>query len=93
VDLRRDSPSYGEWLGLELTADNYKMLYVPEGCAHGYLTLSDAAEVAYQVSEFYAPAAERGIRWDDPWVNIAWPGPTRRIISDKDAGWPDYEEA
>jgi dTDP-4-dehydrorhamnose 3,5-epimerase len=91
LDLRPDSPSYKAWFGVELTADNRRMLYVPEGCAHGYQTLSDATETIYQVSEFYAPESEDGVRWDDPTFAIEWPDAGRRMLSPKDAAWPDYE--
>ncbi len=90
VDLRPDSPTYKQWLGVELTGDNYKTLYVPENFAHGYQTLTDDAEVFYPTSRFYAPESERGIRWDDPIFAIEWPEATPRIISDKDRRWPDY---
>lgn len=89
LDLRPESPTMGEWIGVELTAENHTMLYVPEGFAHGFLTLSDDAEVFYQVSAFYAPEHERGVRWDDPRFGIEWPAePT--VLSDKDRSWPDY---
>ncbi len=84
VDLRPDSPTFTRWIGVELTAENRRMLYVPEGFAHGYQTLADETETFYQVSEFYAPDAERGVRWDDPAFGIEWPDADRRIISDKD---------
>jgi dTDP-4-dehydrorhamnose 3,5-epimerase len=90
IDLRKDSPTYRQWFGVELTADNYKMLYVPENFGHGFLTLADNSEVTYQVSEFYTPGAERGIRWNDPGIGIQWPG-TISVISEKDANWPDYK--
>lgn len=87
VDLRTGSPTLFEWVGVELTADNYRMLYVPEGFAHGFLTLTDDVEVTYQVSEFYVPGAERGMRYDDPALGIEWPTSVQ-IISDKDRNWP-----
>jgi dTDP-4-dehydrorhamnose 3,5-epimerase len=90
VDLREDSPTYLEWLGVELTADNRDMLYVPEGFAHGFQTLEDGAEVTYHVTEFYTPGAERGLRYDDPAVGIAWPLPVD-VVSAKDAAWPLIE--
>lgn len=90
VDLRPDSPTYLDWLGVELTADNYKMLYVPENFAHGYQTLTDNAEVFYPTSQFYAPQAEAGIRWNDPTLAIEWPITPPQVISDKDSSWPDY---
>jgi len=90
IDLRPDSPTYKRWLGVELTAANRRMLYVPEGFAHGFQTLEDDTETFYQVSEFYAPAAEEGVRWNDPAFGIDWPQPNDPILSEKDASWPDY---
>jgi len=90
IDLRPASPTYTQWIGAELTAENYKMLYVPENFAHGFLTLKDDTEVTYQVSQFYTPGSERGIRWDDPAFNIDWPTEVK-VISDKDKNWPDYK--
>lgn len=87
VDLRPGSPTYLGHVGVVLDAEQRNALYVPEGCAHGYLTLDDGCEVAYQVSEFYTPGVEGGLRWDDPALAIAWPGPIH-VISDKDAAWP-----
>lgn len=89
IDLRSESPTYKQWMGVELTAENYKMLYVPENFAHGVQTLEDDTEVIYQVSQFYTPGAERGIRWNDPAFRIEWPRDIE-VISDKDADWPDY---
>ena len=88
VDLRPDSPTYLQWIGVDLTADNRRMLYVPEMFAHGFVTLEDDTEVTYQVSEFYTPGAEGGIRWDDPALGIEWPVEVR-VISEKDRSWPD----
>lgn len=90
VDLRRESRTYGKWLGVELNADNRNMVYVPAGFAHGYLTLSDNAEIFYQVSEFYSKAHERGLRWNDPAFGIEWPF-TPTAISEKDRSFPDFE--
>ena len=90
VDLRSDSPSYLQWFGAELTAVNRRMMYVPEGCAHGLLTLADATEVIYSVTHPYTPAAERGVRWNDPRFGIAWPDVGGLTISEKDRQWPDY---
>lgn len=87
VDLRRDSPTFLRHEAFELTADNRRQLYVPEGFAHGFQTLSDDVEVTYLVSAAYAPASESGVRWDDPRLGIAWPLPVS-TISDKDATWP-----
>lgn len=92
LDLRPASPTYKQWLGVELTAANYRMLYVPEGFAHGFITLMDEAEVTYQVSQFYTPEAERGVRWNDPAFGIEWPVPVT-VISEKDSRWPDYTDA
>lgn len=89
IDVRPDSPTYKQWIAAELSEDNYKMLYVPENFAHGFLTLQDNTEVIYQVSQFYTPGAERGIRYDDPAFSIEWPLDVR-VISGKDASWPDY---
>ncbi len=89
IDLRPESPTYKQWIGVELTAENYKMLYVPENFAHGLQTLEDDTEVIYQVSQFYTPGAERGMRWNDPAFRIEWPQDIE-VISDKDADWPDY---
>ncbi len=91
VDLRPGSPTHAQWFGAELTADNRRMMYVPAGCAHGYLTLEDDSEVVYPVSTAYHPQAERGVRWDDPRFGIAWPNTTPLTISDKDRQWPDYQ--
>ena len=91
LDVRPGSASFGQWYAAELTAENRNMLYVPGGCAHGYLTLEDDAEVYYLVSEYYSPGAGRGIRWDDPAFNIEWPVSTGLTLSDKDKQWPDYK--
>lgn len=90
VDLRPSSPAYKQWIALELTSDNHAMLYVPEGCGHGFLTLEDDTEVFYQMSEFFYPDAGRGFRWDDPAFSIAWPEKVQ-VISDRDASYPDFK--
>jgi dTDP-4-dehydrorhamnose 3,5-epimerase len=90
VDVRPGSPTFGRWTGAELTAENRKLMYVPGGCAHGYLTLEDASEVIYPVSALYHPEVERGIRWDDPRFAIEWPEVGAPTLSDKDRQWPDY---
>jgi dTDP-4-dehydrorhamnose 3,5-epimerase len=89
VDLRPDSPTYKRWIGVELTADNRRALYVPEGFAHGFITLEDNTDVMYQVTAFYTPGAEGGLRYDDPAFGIAWPVPVS-VISDKDRGWAPF---
>jgi dTDP-4-dehydrorhamnose 3,5-epimerase len=88
VDLRPGSPTLGAWEGFELTAENGRELYVPRGFAHGFQTLADASEVHYQISEFHAPEAATGFRWNDPAFAIAWPLPVA-VISPRDAAWPD----
>ena len=90
VDLRADSSTRGEWFGVLLSAANYRMLYVPEGCAHGFVTLEDDSEVTYQVTAPYTPDAEGGLRYDDPALAIEWPEEVR-VISDKDRSWPLLE--
>lgn len=87
VDMRPDSPTYLRHFGIELSDENRTALYVPEMFAHGYQALSDGAEVLYQVSAFYAPDCERGLRHDDPALGIVWPAPVT-VISDKDKAWP-----
>jgi dTDP-4-dehydrorhamnose 3,5-epimerase len=89
IDLRPESPTFKQWIGVELTEENRRMLYVPEGFAHGYQTLEDGTETFYQVSEFYAPGAEGGVRYDDPAFDIEWPREVT-LISPKDASWPDF---
>lgn len=89
LDLRPTSPTFKQWDAATLTAENRKMMYVPKGCAHGFLTLTDNSEVIYLVSEFYSPTLERGVRWDDPAFKIQWPfSPT--VLSDRDRTHPDY---
>jgi dTDP-4-dehydrorhamnose 3,5-epimerase len=91
VDLRQESPTYCECTAVELSARGHRrMLYIPEGFAHGFQTLEDDAEVFYQMSESYAPECARGVRWDDPAFGIPWPdGP--RIISERDRSYPDFQ--
>lgn len=91
VDLRRDSKTFTQWLGMELTAENRKSLYVPEGFAHGFLTIMDDTEVLYQMSEFFHAESAAGVRWNDPVFNIDWPGKIA-VISDQDAHYPDFKE-
>ena len=90
LDLRPESPTHRQWIGVELSADNRRMLYVPEGCAHGYQTLADETELSYETSAVYAPELARGVRYDDPAFEIAWPIAITSI-SDADRSWPDYE--
>ncbi|HVS04209.1 MAG TPA: dTDP-4-dehydrorhamnose 3,5-epimerase [Thermoanaerobaculia bacterium] len=90
LDLREGSPSYRQHLGLELSAFDHQLLYVPQGVAHGFLTLTDHTEVYYQMSAPYRPEAARGVRWDDPAFGIGWPEPVR-VISERDATYPDFD--
>lgn len=89
LDLRLDSPTYLQWAAVELTAENRGRLYVPEGCAHGFQTLTDAAEVLYLISHPYRPEWARGCRHDDPAFGLKWPLAVS-MISDADRAWPDY---
>ena len=89
LDLRPDSPTYGAWFGTELSAANRAMLYIPRGCAHGQLTLTDSTEVFYQISAPYAPEAARGVRFDDPAFGIEWPIEVE-VINDRDRNYPDF---
>jgi dTDP-4-dehydrorhamnose 3,5-epimerase len=90
LDLRRDGPSFGRWLSIELSANNGKALYVPTGFAHGFQALEDESAVHYTMAEYYDASLQLGIRWDDPAFNILWPLPVTEI-SDRDASFPDYE--
>lgn len=89
VDLRSNSPTYKQWVGEELTAQNRRMFYVPEMFAHGFVTLTDATEVFYQMSTPYVPDSASGIRWDDPALNIHWPEQPQ-MISQRDQSYPDF---
>ena len=91
VDLRPDSPTHTQWLSVELSPENGRLLYVPKGFAQGYQTLVDDTEVAYQMSHGYVPESANGVRWDDPAFGIEWPPAQQRIISERDRAWPDYE--
>jgi dTDP-4-dehydrorhamnose 3,5-epimerase len=90
IDLREDSPTFKYWFGVELTAENRKMLFIPKGFAHGFVTLEDSTEAFYLVTEYYAPEQERGIRYNDPIFNIKWPIDPL-IISEKDKNHPDFD--
>ena len=92
VDIRRESPTYGRWVGEVLSAENRCMLYLPPGVAHGFCVLSDEAALAYKVTAEYAPDLERGIRWDDPQIGITWPI-ADPILSAKDASLPLLQDA
>jgi dTDP-4-dehydrorhamnose 3,5-epimerase len=94
VDIRRGSPTFGRWVAAELSDGNRRMLFAPPGLAHGFLVLSDVAEFQYKCSDYYAPAEERGIRWDDPTLAIEWPlAGSTPVLSDRDLAWPRLEDA
>jgi dTDP-4-dehydrorhamnose 3,5-epimerase len=97
VDLRRSSPSFGQWVGVELSGENQQQLWVPVGFAHGFLTLSEAAEVLYKASGYWSKACERSLRWNDPDLAIAWPlealGISEPLLAEKDAAAPTLVEA
>ena len=90
LDLRPDSPSYLQWHGEVLSAENRRGLYIPKGCAHGFLTLQEATEVFYMISSPYVPSAGSGVRWNDPAFGIDWPGEVT-VINDRDATYGDYQ--
>ena len=90
VDLRPDSPTLTHHVSAILTAENRRMLYIPRGFAHGFQTLADDTEIAYQMSEFYEPAASAGVRWDDPAFGIEWPAAPDRTINERDRNYPDF---
>jgi dTDP-4-dehydrorhamnose 3,5-epimerase len=90
VDLRRESSTYCRWFAVELTPDNGLELLVPKGFAHGFLTLADDTEVHYQMSYPFVPGAGRGVRWDDPAFGIEWPAAAERVMSERDASYPDF---
>lgn len=90
IDLRPASPTFKQWVGIELTENNHLMLYIPQGFAHGFQTLADNSEVAYQMFAVYVPESGRGVRWDDPVFRIQWPE-DERIIAERDLRFPDFE--
>lgn len=94
VDLREGSKTYGQWYGVELSAENKKQFYIPEGFAHGFLVLSDEAEFCYKVTDFYHPGDELGIMWNDPDIGIEWPIPEgmELKLSEKDQNWPRLKD-
>lgn len=92
VDLRPDSPTFKKWIGVELSEDNHRMLYVPEKFAHGFLTLKDNTEVTYLVTQFYTPNSEGGLRWDDPEFEIEWPAEIR-IVSERDGKHKNFDKS
>jgi dTDP-4-dehydrorhamnose 3,5-epimerase len=90
VDTRKNSPTYKQWIGIELSEQNYKMLYIPEGLAHGFQTLVDDVEVFYQMSNYYNPQSSKGFRFDDPHIDIKWPSNVT-VVSSKDKMLPFFE--
>jgi dTDP-4-dehydrorhamnose 3,5-epimerase len=94
VDVRWGSPTFGHWVGTVLSGDNHRLLFIPEGFAHGFYVLSDTAEFVYKCSEFYCPADDRGLLWSDPALGIDWPLPpgTKPLLSDKDARHPGLDD-
>jgi len=93
VDIRRGSPNFGKWAGIELSAENRRMLWVPPGFAHGFLVLSESCEFLYKATDYYAPQFERAILWSDTALAIAWPVVAAPILSDKDASAPHLQDA
>lgn len=89
IDLRKDSLTYHQWFGVELSHDNHKMLYIPEDFSHGFITLTDNCDVSYLMSQFYHPNSVAGIRWNDPSFNIKWPIEPR-VVSEKDKSYPNH---
>jgi dTDP-4-dehydrorhamnose 3,5-epimerase len=91
VDLRPQSPTFKEWFAVVLTSESRNMVYIPEQCAHGFLTLEDATEIVYQMSQFYSPESARGVRWNDPAFQIQWPAEVS-VISERDRMYPDFHQ-
>jgi dTDP-4-dehydrorhamnose 3,5-epimerase len=89
IDLRPDSPTYRTWFGLELSPAQHRLLFIPEGCAHGFITLDDDSDVLYLMGQSHHPAAQRGVRWNDPAFAVEWPAEPR-VISPRDQAFPDY---
>lgn len=92
VDLRKSSSRFLRWIGVTLSAENKRMLWIPEGFAHGFVVTSDAAEVLYKTTDYWVPGCERSIRWDDPSIDIRWPVDGRIVLSDKDRAAPLVEQ-
>ena len=93
VDIRKGSKTYGKWVGVELTEENKKMLYIPAGFAHGFCVRSDVAEICYKSSDEYSPENDRGIMWNDPEIGIEWDLDTNPVISEKDSKHPLLKDA
>ncbi len=93
VDIRRDSPTFGQWVGVELSEENHRQLWIPPGLAHGFLVTSESADFLYKTTAYYAPQAERSIRWDDQTLAVAWPLMKAPSLSAKDHGGLTFHEA
>jgi dTDP-4-dehydrorhamnose 3,5-epimerase len=93
VDVRKSSPTFGRWVGVELSADNHRMLWIPPGFAHGFLVLSDSADFLYKTTDYYAPEHERTLAWNDPTIGIAWPLEMEPVLSKKDQAGMALDEA
>lgn len=93
VDVRRSSPTFAQWVGVELTETNFRQLWIPEGFAHGFVALSETAEVAYKCTNYWVKEAEASIRWDDPTIGITWPLETTPLLSEKDLLSPSLDDA
>jgi len=93
VDMRKSSPTYGQWVGEILSAENKKQLWVPEGFAHGFYTLSETAEFLYKTTDYYAPSFERCVRWNDPVIGVNWPVTSEPVVSAKDKVGSDFSSA
>jgi dTDP-4-dehydrorhamnose 3,5-epimerase len=94
VDVRRGSPNFGQWEGVEINAENQRQLWIPPGFAHGFLVLSETADFLYKTTEYYEPAAERAVRWDDPEIGIRWPAlPSPPTLSGRDSVAPSLRDA
>ena len=93
VDIRRGSPSFGKWTGVELSADNRRQIWIPAGFAHGFAVVSDSAQVIYKTTDYYSPEHERCIRWDDPDIGIEWPDAEQPLLSAKDKSAKSLVEA
>jgi dTDP-4-dehydrorhamnose 3,5-epimerase len=93
VDLRRDSPAFGKWVGVELSAENKRIFWLPPGMAHGFVVLSDSADFVYKATDYYAPKSERSLLWNDPEIGIEWPFTGEAILSAKDVAGTPLNEA
>ena len=93
VDLRRDSPHFGNWIGVTLSAENKRQLWIPEGFAHGFLVVSESAEVLYKTTEYWLPEGDRSLLWSDPTIGIEWPLDGMPLLAEKDAAAPLLDQA